>query len=133
MAVYADFSGEVSIIKHRVFTMERQALLRAAVAYTMETPHEIEVPCSAAELAIGDYMVSGSLLLSDQFSDCLILHRLQLIGSNLAALKIRPSLLQLGRAKKAANIVIAKRGISFAHSEMLLPHLKDMLIKWLKL
>ena len=97
--------------------MERQALLCAAVAHAVESPHKIKVPRGAAELAVGDDVVSGALLLGDQLPDRLILRRFQLVGANLAVLKVRPRLLQLRRAKKAANVVIAKRGVCFAHDK----------------
>ena len=133
MAVHSHLSGEVGIIKHCVLSMERQPLLRAAVAHTMKAPHEVEVPGGTAEFAVGNYVVSGALLLGNQLTDRLILRCFQLIGSDLAVLKVCPRLLQSGRAKKAANVVIAKRGICFVHGETLLPYQKDRLIIGLEL
>lgn len=86
-----------------------------------------------AEFAVGDHVVSSALLLGNQLTDRLILRCFQLIGSDLAVLKVCPRLLQSGRAKKAANVVIAKRGICFVHGETLLPYQKDRLIIGLEL
>ena len=133
MAVHSHLSGEVGIIKHCVLSMERQPLLRAAVAHAVKAPHEVEVPGGTAEFTVGNYVVSSALLLGNQLTDRLILRCFQLIGSDLAVLKVRPRLLQSGRAKKAANVVIAKRGICFVHGETLLPYQKDRLIIGLEL
>ena len=103
------------------------------MAHTVKAPHEVEVPGGTAEFAVGNYVVSSALLLGNQLTDRLILRCFQLIGSDLAVLKVRPRLLQSGRAKKAANVVIAKRGICFVHGETLLPYQKDRLIIGLEL
>ena len=48
-----------------------------------------------AELAVGNHMVPGGLLLFHQTADGPILRDLQLIGPDLSILKIGPGLLQL--------------------------------------
>ena len=52
-----------------------------------------------------------------QIDDCLVLDGLQRGGVDLSGLKVQTCLLQLCRAQKAADMIITKGGMFFAHEK----------------
>lgn len=52
-----------------------------------------------------------------QIDDCLVLDGLQRSGVDLSGLKVQTCLLQLCRAQKAADMIITKEGMFFAHEK----------------
>ena len=119
MTVHTDFAGKIGVVDHGGLTVEGQSLLRRAVAHALEAPHKVQVPRSAAELAVCNNMVSGGLLLRHQLPDRRVLRGLQRSSVDLPTLKISAGLLQCGGAEETANEIIAKRRISFAHTVLL--------------
>ena len=78
----SDPAGHKSIIDHRRLSVEGKAGVRFLMADAVESPHKIQMPGSAAELAVSNNMVSGRFLLRHQFGNALILHSFELIGGN---------------------------------------------------
>lgn len=83
----------------------------------VEAPHKVQMPHGAAELAVRNGVIAGFLLLVHQIHDRLVLDGLQRGGIDLSGLKIQTRLLQLCRAQKAADMVISKGRMFFAHNK----------------
>ena len=105
----SDPAGHKSIIDHRRLSVEGKAGVRFLMADAVESPHKIQMPGSAAELAVSNNMVSGRFLLRHQFGNALILHSFELIGGNGSCFIIGAGLFQFCRTKKAAHVVVTER------------------------
>ena len=69
MMSHRNLSGQEGIINLGCLIVKRQSFFGGAVTHTVESPHEIQVPGSAAELTVGDHMVTSFLLLLHQVGD----------------------------------------------------------------
>ena len=97
-------SGGLLVVEHIA------GAARAALD-TVQAPHEVEVPIAAAELAIGDDVETGGLLLGDEVADGLVFDRREGGVVDDAGGVVRTGLLEDVRAQEAADDVIAERGI----------------------
>lgn len=94
MLVHAHLSRKIGVVKHRGLALERSPVLVGCVADAVEAPHEIEVPGRAAELTIGDDVVTRRFLLGDEITDGVVLHGFERCGVDPAALKVGARLLE---------------------------------------
>ena len=117
MRIERHLTGQVGIVDHRSFPVEGQAGLGRRMADAVEAPHKVQMPRGAAELAVRNGVIAGFLLLVHQIDDCLVFDGLQRGGIDLSVLKIQTRLLQLCRAQKAADMVISKGRMFFAHNK----------------
>lgn len=67
-------------VGRRLLVMEHVARARGAALNAVESPHKIEVPVAAAELAIGDHLQAGGLLLGHQIANGIVLDGLKPLG-----------------------------------------------------
>ena len=63
MILAANGTGYHGGVGGSLLIVEHVARARGAALNAVEAPHKIEVPVAAAELAIGNYLQAGSLLL----------------------------------------------------------------------
>ena len=108
MGVERDLAGEVGVVEHRGLAVEGKSGLGGTVADAVEAPHKVEVPCRAAELAVGDDVVARGFLLGDEIAYCLVLDGLERFGVYRAVLEICARLLERRGAEKAADIIISE-------------------------
>lgn len=109
MVLSGDLSGAAGGAVGRLLTVEEVAVGELQVVDPLQTPHEIQVPVGPPELAVGDHVVAGGLLLSDKLPDQPILHAAQFIPGDVFLPALLSCGLQVLRAQKAPDIVIAKR------------------------
>ena len=82
----------------------------------VEAPHEIKVPGCAAELTIGDDVVTRRFLLGDEIADGVVLHGFERCGVDPAALKVGARLLECRGAQEAADVVVTERSVGLIHA-----------------
>ena len=82
-AYRAPLTGQVGIVDHRRFPVERQTSLGRRMTNAVEAPHKVQMPRGAAELAVCNGMIAGFLLLMHQIDDRLVLDGLQRGGVEL--------------------------------------------------
>lgn len=80
MVMTVQFAGHGGGVGGGDLVMEGDAMRGGDMIHTVEAPHEIEMPPTAAELAVGDDMQAGGLLLGDELGDEPILDGLQAGG-----------------------------------------------------
>ncbi len=73
---YGYLSGEVCVVNHRSLSVEWKSLLGLAVTYSIEAPHEVQVPGRTAKFTIGYCMKPCRLFLYDEVGYALVLDRL---------------------------------------------------------
>ena len=116
MLVHAHLSRKIGVVKHRGLALERKSGLGRCVADAVEAPHEIEVPGRAAELTIGDDVVTRRFLLGDEIADGVVLHGFERCGVDPAALKVGARLLECRGAQEAADVVVTERSVGLIHA-----------------
>ena len=82
----------------------------------VKPPHKVEMPVAAAELAIGDHLQAGGLLLSHQVANGLVLDGLKPLGIKRACRIGSAGILYGLRTKKAADDIGAKRRVRLNRS-----------------
>ena len=75
VCVYRQLAGQIRVINFSSLIMERQAAIGFLMTNALESPHEIQVPSSAAEFAVRNDMIAGGLLLCYKLGDALVLYR----------------------------------------------------------
>jgi len=111
MVLSGDLAHDDGGVGRGLLVVEEVALARGAALDALEPPHEVEVPVAAAELAVGDHVEAGGLLLGDEVADSLVLDGLELGGADHAVVEVVTSLVEHVGAKEAADDVIAERGV----------------------
>ena len=71
--------------------------------HAIESPHKVEMPIAAAELAIGDIWQAMRLLLLDDLSNQAVFYAAEVGGRNLAISKLGSCFFQLCRTQIAAH------------------------------
>ena len=84
----ADLAAHACRAGRGLFAMEVIAVLKFDFVNAVKTPHKIEVPVAAAELAVGNGVITGALLLFDQAGDLFVFHSSKLLAGDLAGLKL---------------------------------------------
>lgn len=100
MILAADLSREAQRPLGRLLAMELVAALQLDVLHAAESPHEIQVPVAAAELAIGNDLQAVSLLLGNEVGNQTVFYGLQRAVVYLALGVLGTGLLQLLRTQK---------------------------------
>ena len=121
MGVAADATCQPDGAFRRLLAVELVAVGQLDVLYSLEAPHEIQVPIGAAELTVGDRFQAMGLLLGYQVGDQLVFDFSQLCGRDAAFLKVLASFLQRFGAQEAAHDVGSERGLNrlLAHFSLL--------------
>ena len=78
MSVDRQPASQEGIVDLSGFPMKRQPFFGLLMADALESPHEVQMPGRAAELAVGDDMITGRLLFCHQFGDAVILNCFEL-------------------------------------------------------
>lgn len=117
MRIERHLAGQVGIVDYRRFPVERQTSLGRRMTNAVKAPHKVQMPRGAAELAVCNGMIAGFLLLVHQIHNRLVFDGLQRGGVDLSGLKVQTCLLQLCRAQKAADMIITKGRMFFAHEK----------------
>ena len=96
--------------------VEHIARTRGTALDAVEPPHKVEVPIAATELAVGNYLQTGSLLLGHQVANGLVLDSLKPLGIERACRIGSAGVLYGLRTKKAADDISAKRRVQLGRS-----------------
>ena len=112
----ADGAGHHGGIGRRLLIMEHITRTRGTALNVIEAPHKIEVPVAAAELAIGDHLQAGGLLLGHQIANGIVLDGLKPLGIKRARGVGGTGVLHGLRTKKAADDIGAKRRVRLNRS-----------------
>ena len=100
--------------------LEVVAVVQLHLVNALETPHEVQMPVAAAELAVRDGVEPGALLLLNQQLDLRIFNFGQGGPVDLAGLELGAGVFQGLRAQKAAHKIITERGTKVCHGNLLL-------------
>ena len=100
--------------------MERDAALGRSVADALKAPHKVEIPCLAAEFAVGEQLITRRLLFCDKVANGGVFGFLQCFVSGFAGFIIGANLLQIIRTQKAADIIVTIRKFDIFHVNHLL-------------
>ena len=109
VALAADGAGHHGGIGRRLLIMEHITRTRGTALNAIEAPHKVEVPVTTAELAIGDDLQAGGLLLGHQIANGVVLDGLKTGGVEFARSVVGTGVLHGLRTKKAADDIGAKR------------------------
>ena len=112
----ADGAGHHGGIGRGLLVVEHITRTRGTAFNSVESPHKIEVPVAAAELAIGDNLQAGSLLLGYQIANGLVLDDLKAGGVECARGIGGTCILNSLGTKKAADDIGAKRRVRLNRS-----------------
>jgi hypothetical protein len=104
----ADAAGHAHALGLGLDAVEDDAVADLIELDAVESLEEIELPPRAARLAVGGGLEPNLLLLSDRLLDLAVLDRAQRAGGELAALVLRPRLLERRRPQQAADVVGAE-------------------------
>ena len=107
----ADGAGHHGGIGRGLLVVEHIARTRGTALNAVKAPHKIEVPVTAAELAIGNHLQAGGLLLVHQVANGLILNGLKPLGVKRACRIGSTGVLYGLWTKKAADDIGAKRRV----------------------
>ena len=89
--------------------MERETRFGRLVADAVKSPHEVQMPCGAAELAVGDDMIAELFLFGYKRADAVVLNLRQFSFDDFPRLISESCLFQCCGAQKAAHIIVVKR------------------------
>ena len=95
---------------------KRDAAVHLVALDAVEPPEKVEMPPGAAELAVGDGLQAGLLLLGDDRADLAVFDLLERIGGDLAIGAALARLLQRRGAQQAADMIGAERRLGALHS-----------------
>ena len=109
MILAADLAAHLDRAVGSFLSMEEVTVIQFHFLNAVEPPHEIQMPVAAAELTIGDGVVTGALLLLDQAGDLFIFHSGQGGTVNFAGLELCACFFQVLGAQKAAHKIITER------------------------
>ena len=107
----ANGTGYHGGIGRGLLVVEHIARTRGTAFNAVEPPHKVEVPVTAAKLAIGDDLQTGGLLLCHQIANGIVLDGLKPLGIKRACRIGSAGVLYGLRTKKAADDIGAKRRV----------------------
>ena len=121
MVLGRERAREPGVVDQGRFAVEADALVGLLMCDALKAPHEIEVPGRAAELAVGDDVIAGRLLLGDELADAVVFDGLELISGDGLLRKLLACFLEPCGAQETADVIEAERcGKMFAHDDDLL-------------
>lgn len=103
MILAGNLAGQLDRTLGCLLSMKLVAMLQFDMLHAIESPHKVEMPIAAAELAIGDIRQAMRLLLTDDLSNQPVFYGAKVGGRNLAISKLSSRFLQLCRAQIAAH------------------------------
>ena len=103
MILAGNLAGQLDRTLGCLLAMKLIAMLQFDMFHTIESPHKVEMPIAAAELAIGDIRQMMRLLLLDDLCYQTVFDAAKVGGRNLAISKLGSCFLQLCRAQIAAH------------------------------
>jgi len=103
MILASNLAGQLDRTLGCLLAMKLVAMLQFDMFHTIESPHKVEMPIAAAELAIGDIRQAMRLLLLDDLSNQTVFDAAKVGGRNLAISKLGSCFFQLCRAQIAAH------------------------------
>ena len=107
----ADGAGHHGGIGRGLLVVEHIARTRGTAFNAVESPHKVEVPVTAAKLAISNHLQASGLLLCHQIANGLVLDGLKPLGVKRAC-RIGSAGVPYGlRTKKTADDIGAKRRV----------------------
>ena len=109
MVLTADLTTHFNGTMGSLLTVEEITVIQFHFINTVEPPHKIQMPVATAKLAIGNGVITSTLLLLDQAGDFLIFHSGQRGTVDLAGLELGTCLFQALGAQEAAHKVITER------------------------
>ena len=112
----ADGAGHHGGIGRGLLVVEHIARTRGTAFNAVEPPHKVEVPVTAAELAIGNHLQASGLLLVHQIANGVVLDGLKPLGVKRACRIGSAGILYGPRTKKAADDIGAKRRVRLNQS-----------------
>ena len=116
MVLTANGTGYHGGVGGSLLIVEHIARTRGTAFNTVEPPHKVEVPIAATELAVGNYLQTGSLLLGHQVANGLVLDSLKAGIVERARGIGRTGVLHGLRTKKTADNIGAKRRLQLGQS-----------------
>ena len=116
MVLTANGTGYHGGVGGSLLIVEHIARTRGTAFNTVEPPHKVEVPIAATELAVGNYLQTGSLLLGHQVANGLVLDSLKAGIVERARGIGRTGVLHGLRTKKTADNIGAKRRVQLGRS-----------------
>ena len=121
MVLGRERAREPGVVDQGRFAVEADALVGLLMCDALKAPHEVEVPGRAAELAVGDDVIAGRLLLGDELADAVVFDGLELISGDGLLRKLLARFLEPCGAQETADVIEAERcGKMFAHDDDLL-------------
>ena len=112
----ANGTGNHGGVGGSLLIVEHIARTRGTALNAVEPPHKVEVPITAAELAIGDDLQAGGLLLCHQIANSIVLDGLKPLGIKRACRIGSAGVLYGLRSKKTADDIGAKRRVRLNRS-----------------
>ena len=103
MILAGNLAGQLDRTLGCLLAMKQVAMLQFDMLHAIESPHKVEMPIAAAELAIGDIRQAMRLLLTDDLSNQPVFYGAKVGGRNLSISKLSSRFLQLCRAQIAAH------------------------------
>ena len=115
MDAEVDLALDARAFGPRRHAREGDSLVHHVALDAAETPEEIEMPPGAAELAVGNRLEPGLLLLGDRALDLAVLDLGERVGVDLVARAFLARLLQCGGAQQTPDVVGAERRFGALH------------------
>ena len=103
MILAGNLAGQLDRTLGCLLAMKLIAMLQFDMLHAIESPHKVEMPIAAAELAIGDIRQAMRLLLTDDLSNQPVFYGAKVDGRNLSISKLSSCFFQLCRAQIAAH------------------------------
>ena len=103
MILAGNLAGQLDRTLGCLLAMKLIAMLQFDMLHAIESPHKVEMPIAAAELAIGDIRQAMRLLLTDDLSNQPVFYGAKVDGRNLSISKLSSYFFQLCRAQIAAH------------------------------
>ena len=108
MMIYGNLPRQVCVVDKRGFAVECDSAFCFMMLDAVKAPHEVEMPCRAAEFAVSDYVISGFFLLLDEREYFFILYGFKLRLRNLTCFEIGSCFFEIFWAKEAAYVVVTE-------------------------
>ena len=115
MILAADLADHLDGSRRSFFPMEKISMIQFDLLDALKAPHEVQMPVTAAKLAIRDHQTACLLLFLDQRGDLLIFDLFQLFCADRSCFISDPCVLQSRRAQKAAHMIMTERYMQCAH------------------
>src|SRR6202043_3163394 len=116
MAGKAELAADAHALIARGHSGKGDAAVHLVALDAVAAPEKVEMPPGAAELAVGDGLQAGLLLLGDDRADLAVFHFLQRIGGDLAVGAALARFLQGAGTQEAADMIGAERRLGALHS-----------------